>query len=279
MSRLSAKFEALKAEGRSAFVTFVTAGDPGYDASLAILKGLPGAGADIIELGMPFTDPSADGPAIDKAAQRALKAGGSMKNTLEMVRSFRVDDATTPIVLMGYFNPVYAYGIDRFVADATKAGVDGLIIVDLPPEEDEELRLPANAAGIDVIRLATPTSDDHRLGTVLSGASGFVYYVAVAGVTGGKSATTDDIAAAVKRIKAKTSLPVAVGFGIRTPEQAGSVASVADAAVVGSAIVQMIADGLDEEGNAKDGMVEQVLDFTRKLAEGVKSAQQEKGCC
>ncbi|MCJ9428321.1 tryptophan synthase subunit alpha [Kordiimonas marina] len=279
MSRLEATFAALKAEGRSAFVTFITAGDPDHASSLEILKGLPDAGADIIELGMPFTDPAADGPAIDLAAHRALHAGANMKQTLSMVRDFRAGNAGTPIVLMGYFNPVYAYGIDRFVTDAADAGVDGLIIVDLPPEEDEELRLPANKAGIDVIRLATPTSDDARLTTILDGASGFVYYVAVAGVTGGKSATTEDIKAAVDRIKAQTDLPVAVGFGIRTPEQAGSVASVADAAVVGSAIVQTIASGLDESGKATAGMVKDVLDFTRHLAEGVRTAKQEKGCC
>ncbi len=273
MSRLKSCFEKLAAENRAAFVTFVTANDPDFDTSLEIVCGLPGAGADIIELGMPFTDPSADGPAIDRAAQRALKSGGSMNTTLEMVRRFRAGNDETPIVLMGYFNPIYAYGIDRFTLDAAAAGVDGLIIVDLPPEEDEELRLPANAAGIDVIRLATPTSDDARLPTVLDGASGFVYYVAVAGVTGGKSATADDIGTAVGRIKAHTDLPVAVGFGIRTPEQAADVAAVADGAVVGSAIVSLIENGLDKDHMPKEGMSKEVLDFVKTLANGVRSVR------
>ncbi|NVJ99509.1 MAG: tryptophan synthase subunit alpha [Alphaproteobacteria bacterium] len=271
MSRLSACFERMAAEKRAAFVTFVTAGDPTHEASMEIVRGLPGAGADIIELGMPFTDPSADGPAIDKAAQRAIAGGANMQRTLEIVRAFRADNNETPMVLMGYFNPIYAYGIDLFCADAAEAGVDGLIIVDLPPEEDEELRLPANAAGIDVIRLATPTSDDKRLPTILDGASGFVYYVAVAGVTGGKSATADDIDMAVKRIKSHTDLPVAVGFGIRSPEQAEAMARVADGAVVGSAIVSMIAGGLDEKAQPKPHMVKDVLDFTAKLADGVRA--------
>ncbi|NVJ70159.1 MAG: tryptophan synthase subunit alpha [Alphaproteobacteria bacterium] len=271
MSRLSSCFERVAAENRAAFVTFVTAGDPTHEASREIVLGLPAAGADIIELGMPFTDPSADGPAIDKAAQRALKAGAGMHRTLDIVRDFRKQNDHTPIVLMGYFNPLYAYGVDRFCTDAAAVGVDGLIIVDLPPEEDEELRLPANAAGIDVIRLATPTSDDHRLPTILDGASGFVYYVAVAGVTGGKSATTEDIKAAVTRIKSHTDLPVAVGFGIRTPEQAEAIGRVADGAVVGSAIVSMIENGLDETHMPKDGMVKDVLDFTKKLADGVRA--------
>jgi tryptophan synthase alpha chain len=273
MSRLTACFDRLRTENRAAFITFVTACDPDFDTSLEIVTGMPDAGADIIELGMPFTDPSADGPAIDRAAQRALAAGGSMNNTLEIVRRFRAGNNNTPIVLMGYFNPVYDYGIERFCADAADAGADGLIIVDLPPEEDEELRLPANKAGIDVIRLATPTSDDERLPTILSGASGFVYYVAVAGVTGGKSATADDIGAAVGRIKSHTDLPVAVGFGIRTPEQAEAVASVADAAVVGSAIVSLIEGGLDDDNKPKTGMSKDVLAFTRELADGVRKAK------
>lgn len=272
MSRLQATFEALRDENRAAFVTFVTAGDPDYDTSLEILNGLPGAGADIIELGMPFTDPSADGPAIDKAAQRAIAAGASMKNTLKMVTEFRKTNSTTPIVLMGYFNPIFAYGIDRFCADAGSAGVDGLIIVDLPPEEDAELLTPANAAGIDVIRLATPTSDDARLPVILSGASGFVYYVAVAGVTGGKSATAYDIGAAVERIKRHTDLPVAVGFGIRTPEQAAEIAARADGAVVGSAIVSLIEEGLNA-GEPRTATVEKVLNFTQSLANGVRSGR------
>lgn len=273
MSRLKSCFERLRSEKRAALVTFVTAGDPTHKTSLEIVRGMPTAGADIIELGMPFTDPSADGPSIDRAAQRALAAGATMQKTLQIVRDFRTDNKETPIVLMGYFNPVYAYGIDAFVRDASDAGVDGLIIVDLPPEEDEELRLPANSAGIDVIRLATPTSDDARLPTVLDGASGFVYYVAVAGVTGGKSATASDIDRAVKRIKAHTDLPVAVGFGIRTPEQAQAMAAVADGAVVGSAIVSIIENGLDDAHMPKDGMVKDVLDFTAELAEGVRTGK------
>jgi len=273
MSKLDACFKALKAENRAAFVTYIQAGDPNRALSAEILKGLPAAGADIIELGMPFTDPAADGPAIDKAAQRALAAGASMIQTLDMVREFRSADARTPIVLMGYFNPVYAYGVDRFCTDAAAVGVDGLIIVDLPPEEDAELRLPANAVGIDVIRLATPTSDEVRLPTILSGASGFVYYVAVAGVTGGKSATADNIGDAVARIKSLTDLPVAVGFGIRTPAQAAAIAAHADAAVVGSAIVDLIAAGVQQDGFITAGTVQEVLDFTRNLADGVRAGR------
>ncbi|MFC3050376.1 tryptophan synthase subunit alpha [Kordiimonas pumila] len=270
MSRLKACFDALRAENRAAFIAYIQGGDPNHDVSLEIFKGLAGAGADIIELGMPFTDPAADGPAIDKAAQRALKAGATMKRTLQMVRDFRAGNNTTPLVLMGYFNPVYAYGIDTFCTDAAAAGVDGLIVVDLPPEEDEELRLPANAAGIDIIRLATPTSDDKRLPAIIDGASGFVYYVAVAGVTGGKSATADDIGDAVKRIKGHTDLPVAVGFGIRTPEAAAAVAARADAAVVGSAIVDLIAAATGEDGSVKASLVREVLDFSQKLSDGVR---------
>lgn len=273
MSRLEACFTALKAEKKAAFIAYIQAGDPSLQVSTEILQGLPEVGTDIIELGMPFSDPAADGPTIDRAAQRALKAGASMKQTFSMVEGFRKNNNTTPIVLMGYYNPVHAYGTDRFCKDAATAGVDGLIIVDLPPEEDEELRLPANAAGIDVIRLATPTSDEKRLPAVLNGASGFVYYVSVAGTTGGKSATTVDIADAVKRISSHTDLPVAVGFGIRTPEQAASVAAHADAAVVGSAIVEVIEAGVSEGGSPKAGLAEEVLDFTRKLADGVKAGR------
>lgn len=273
MSRIEARFQTLKAENRAAFVTFITAGDPDFETSMELMKGLPGAGADIIELGMPFTDPSADGPAIDKAAQRAIRAGATMFRTLEMVRTFRTDDNVTPIVLMGYFNPIYTYGIDRFCTDASSAGVDGLIIVDLPPEEDEEVRTPANAAGIDIIRLATPTSDDARLPTIIDGASGFVYYVAVAGVTGGKSAGAEEVGEAVTRIRRHTDLPVAVGFGIKTPEQAAGIASHADGAVVGSAIVSMIEQGLDETGKARDDLVPDILNFAKTLANGVRSAQ------
>jgi len=272
MSRLKACFDALKVENRAAFVTYIQAGDPNRDVSTAILKGLPGAGADIIELGMPFTDPAADGPAIDKAAQRSLAAGASTKQTFEMVREFRADDDVTPIVLMGYFNPIHHYGSETFCKDAADAGVDGMIIVDLPPEEDAELRLPAAKNGIDVIRLATPTSDDHRLPTIVNGASGFVYYVAVAGVTGGKSATADDIGDAVARIKRHTDLPVAVGFGIRTAEQAAAVAARADAVVVGSAIVSLIEQGLEKQASDAN-ILENVLKFTQTLAKGVLSGR------
>ncbi|PCI59860.1 MAG: tryptophan synthase subunit alpha [Kordiimonadales bacterium] len=275
MSRLQPCFAALKAKNEAAFVTYIQAGDPSLEVSSQILHGMPAAGASIIELGMPFSDPAADGPAIDKAAQRALKAGASMKQTLQMVRDFRKGNDNTPIVLMGYFNPVYRYGIDKFCADASEAGVDGLIIVDLPPEEDAELRIPAAERNIDVIRLATPTSDDARLPTVLNGASGFVYYVAVAGTTGSKSAATSEIAEAVGRIKASTDLPVAVGFGIRTPEQAAAVASVADGAVVGTAIIEIIEKNIEADGTVRPGLAEEVLDFTRNLADGVKSVRVE----
>lgn len=272
MSRITAKFEALKAEGRSAFVTFITAGDPNRAVSQEILNGLPAAGADIIELGMPFTDPSADGPSIDKAAQRALKAGANMQQTLEMVREFRTFDQNTPIVLMGYFNPVYAYGTEKFCTDASTAGVDGLIIVDLPPEEDEELRIPATKAGIDVVRLLTPTSHDARVQQIVKDASGFVYYVAVAGITGSNQSTGTVAGAAVARIKKFTNLPVAIGFGIRTPDQAREMAGVCDAAVVGSAIVETIVAGLDKDGIPSVDTAANTLEFVKSLADGVRSA-------
>jgi len=270
-NRIDTKFEALKAKGRAAFVTFVTAADPDLETSTALITGMANAGADILEIGMPFTDPSADGPAIDAAAQRALKAGGSMINTFKIVRAVRKSDDTTPIVLMGYFNPIHAYGIERFAVDAAEVGVDGLIIVDLPPEEDAELRTAANKNGVHFIRLATPTTRGTRLDTVLDGASGFLYYVAVAGITGGKSADEDDIKNAMAAIKAKTDVPVCVGFGIRTPEQAANMARLADGAVVGSAIVDIIAKNIDNEGCAKAELVDQTLDFVKKLAEGVAS--------
>ncbi len=274
MSRLKARFAALKAKNQAAFITYIQAGDPNRAGSMEILAGLPAAGADIVELGMPFTDPAADGPAIDKAAQRALKAGATTQQTFEMVREFRQTDKQTPIVLMGYFNPVYHYGLEAFCTDAADAGIDGLIIVDLPPEEDAELRGPAAKAGIDVIRLATPTSDEARLPTILEGASGFIYYVAVAGITGDKSAAASDIGQSVSRIKSHTDLPVAVGFGIRTPEQAGAVAAVADGAVVGTAIVEKIAAGSHEDGTFSRKSLQEVLDFTRKLADGVRAGRQ-----
>lgn len=271
--RIARRFAALKDEGRAGLVTFITAGDPDAEASRAVLHGLPGAGADLIELGMPFTDPMADGPAIQASSLRALHSGATTRKTLELVRGFRGSDADTPIILMGYYNPIYSYGVDRFLADAKAAGVDGLIIVDLPPEEDEELCLPAMKAGVNFIRLATPTTDDKRLPTVLRNTSGFVYYVSIAGITGTASADNSAVAAAVERFKRHTDLPVAVGFGIKTPEQAAEVARVADAAVVGSAIVTRLAEGLDETGKAKPGAVEDVLGFVRDLAAGVRGAR------
>jgi tryptophan synthase alpha chain len=271
--RLSVRFAKLKSEGRAGFVTFVTAVDPDFDTSLAIVKGLPKAGADVIELGMPFTDPMADGPAIQAAGLRALKAGGSLARTLELTKKFREDDNDTPIVLMGYFNPIHHYGVDRFVKDAVAAGADGLIIVDLPPEEDRELREPASKVGLHMIRLATPTTDAARLPKVLANSSGFLYYVAVAGITGTKSAEASDIERAITRFRASTKLPLAVGFGIRTPEQAGAIARFADAAVVGSALVSTIADNLDANGKPRAGLVDKVLTFTADLAHGVRSAR------
>jgi tryptophan synthase alpha chain len=243
MTRIAETFARLKDEDRKAFVAFVMAGDPGYDVSLELIRGLPGAGVDVIELGMPFTDPMADGPAIQLAGQRALEAGQTMNRTLEMVRAFRQDDAATPIVLMGYYNPIHARGVKRFLAEAGEAGIDGLIVVDLPPEEDEELCLPALAAGIDFIRLATPTTDARRLPKVLTNTSGFVYYVSITGITGSASANAANVGPEVALIKAATELPVCVGFGIKTPEAAAALAGIADGAVVGSAIVERIGNG------------------------------------
>lgn len=273
--RIEARFEVLRAEGRAAFVPFIMASDPDTKTSLEILKGLPAAGADIIELGVMYSDPMADGPAIQAAGLRAKAGGARVTNTLDMVRQFRECDADTPVILMGYYNPIYIYGVDRFLADARAAGVDGLIVVDLPPEEDSELCLPALDAGMHFIRLATPTTDDARLPAVLANTSGFVYYVAVTGITGTKSADTGTIHAAVARLQRHTDLPVAVGFGIKTAEQAGAVAQVADAAVVGSAIVQTIADNLDDDGKATPGLVDKVLAFTRELADGVRAARRQ----
>ena len=271
--RLTARFAKLRAENRAGLITFVTAGDPDFDISLAIVKGLPKAGADVIELGMPFTDPMADGPAIQAAGLRALKAGASTKKTLELTRRFRETDSETPIVLMGYFNPVYHYGVDRFVTDARAAGADGLIIVDLPPEEDRELREPAQAAGLHMIRLATPTTDTVRLPKVLAHSSGFLYYVAIAGITGTKSANAADTERAIAHIRAATKLPIAIGFGIRTPEQAAEIARFADAAVVGSALVSTVAANLDADGKPRPGLVDKILAFTTDLARGVRSAR------
>ena len=273
--RLKARFEYLAAEGRAGLVTFLTAGDPNREISSTIIKGLPGAGADIIELGMPFTDPMADGPAIQASSIRALDAGQDINATLAMVKSFREKDDDTPIVLMGYYNPIYIYGVERFSEDAANAGVDGLIIVDIPPEEDAELRVPANKAGIDLVRLTTPTSEEQRLPTLMGGASGFIYYVSIAGITGTKSAATSNVADAVTRIRKFSDLPIAVGFGIKTPEQAAEIARVADAAVVGSAIVQIIAENMGDDGRTKDSpdLRETVLKFVSELAQGVRTAR------
>jgi tryptophan synthase alpha chain len=272
-TRIEKRFAALKEEGRAALVTFTMAGDPDYDTSLAIAKALPKAGADIIELGMPFTDPMADGPAIQAAGLRALKSGQRMTKTLAMVREFRKEDSETPIVLMGYYNPIFIYGSDRFLSDAKAAGVDGLIVVDLPPEEDDELCLPALKAGLNFIRLATPTTDDRRLPTVLTNTSGFVYYVSITGITGAAAPDTTRVAAAVKRIKRHTGLPVAVGFGVRTAEQARAIAEGADGVVVGSALVDALRNSLDKSGKASPGSVKAVTDLVSSLAQGMRSAR------
>jgi tryptophan synthase alpha chain len=243
MGRISDRFAGLRAEGRKAFVAYIMAGDPDLETSFAIMQGLPAAGVDVIELGMPFTDPMADGPTIQLAGQRALAGGQTLEKTLDMVRRFRATDATTPIVLMGYYNPIYNRGVDRFLADASEAGIDGLIVVDLPPEEDAELCLPARAAGIDFIRLATPTTDDARLPMVVRNTSGFVYYVSITGITGAAAAQAGAVAPDVARIRAAAGLPVVVGFGISTPQAAAEIAAVADGCVVGSAIVKLIGEG------------------------------------
>ena len=273
MSRIPAHFAELKKQNRAAFIAFISAGDPNYETSLEIFRGLPAAGADIIELGMPFTDPMAEGPAIQASSLRALQAGQTMARTLQMVREFRKQDERTPVVLMGYYNPVYAYGVERFATDAAAAGVDGLIIVDLPPEEDQELRLPAARAGLDLIRLATPTTDDKRLPAVLNGATGFLYYVSIMGVTGTKTIATDEVAASLARIRAATDLPVAVGFGIKTEADAQKVARIADAAVVGSALVAEISQFSGPDGKNVAGAVKAVLDLSRRLAGAAHNAR------
>jgi tryptophan synthase alpha chain len=273
-TRIDARFAELARQGRSAFVTFLMAGDPDPKTSLDILKVLPKAGADIIEIGMPFTDPMADGPSIQAAGLRALKAGMTLKKTLEMVRGFRKDDDTTPLVLMGYYNPIYIYGVDKFLADAKTAGVDGLIIVDLPPEEDTELCLPAMKAGLNFIRLATPTTDDKRLPAVLANTSGFVYYVSITGITGSASADSTAVGEAVARIKRHTKLPVCVGFGIRTPDAARAIAENANGAVVGTALVDALRASLDAEGRATPKTVGAVADLVSALAQGVRGAKQ-----
>lgn len=273
-TRIDTRFAELRKQGRSAFVTFLMAGDPDPATSLAVIKALPQAGADIIEIGMPFTDPMADGPAIQAAGLRALKSGMTLKKTLDLVRAFRKDDDTTPIVLMGYYNPIYIHGVDRFLSDAKQAGVDGLIIVDLPPEEDDELCLPAMQAGLNFIRLATPTTDDKRLPAVLANTSGFVYYVSITGITGAAAANATQVGEAVARIKRHTKLPVCVGFGIRTPEAARDIARAASGAVVGTALVDALAKSLDSEGRATSGTVKAVAELAASLAQGVRGAAQ-----
>ncbi|MGC1563327.1 MAG: tryptophan synthase subunit alpha [Bradyrhizobium sp.] len=273
-ARIDARFTELKKQGRAAFITFVMAGDPDPMTSLEIIKALPKAGSDIIEIGMPFTDPMADGPAIQAAGLRALKAGMTLRKTLAMVREFRRGDGTTPLVLMGYYNPIYIYGVDEFLADAKAAGVDGLIVVDLPPEEDSELCLPAMQAGLNFIRLATPTTDDKRLPAVLANTSGFVYYVSITGITGSAGADSAAVAQAVARIKRHTKLPVCVGFGIRTPDAARAIAGKADGAVVGTALVDALRASLDANGNATGKTVDAVAGLAAALAEGVRGARQ-----
>ncbi len=270
--RIEARFAALQQQGRAAFVTFLMAGDPDLDTSLALIKALPQAGADIIEIGMPFTDPMADGPAIQAAALRALQSGTTLKKTLDLVRAFRADDNVTPIVLMGYYNPIYIYGVDQFLIDAKEAGIDGLIVVDLPPEEDGELCLPAMRAGLNFIRLATPTTDDKRLPAVLANTSGFVYYVSITGITGSASADAKAVSSAVQRIKRHTPLPVCVGFGIRTTDAANEIARHADGAVVGSALVDVLRNSLDAEGRATATTVPAVIELATALAQGVHAA-------
>jgi tryptophan synthase alpha chain len=273
-TRIDTLFAKLKREDRSAFVTFLMAGDPDPETSLAIIKALPKAGADIIEIGMPFTDPMADGPSIQAAGLRALNAGMTLKKTLELVHGFRKDDDATPLVLMGYYNPIYIYGVDRFLVDAKSAGVDGLIIVDLPPEEDTELCVPALKAGLNFIRLATPTTDDKRLPAVLANTSGFVYYVSITGITGAAAADSTAVGEAVARIKRHTNLPVCVGFGIRTPQAARAIAEHADGAVVGTALVDALRGSLDAEGRATAKTVNAVAELAASLAQGVRAAQQ-----
>ena len=273
-TRIDARFAQLKKQGRSAFVTFLMAGDPDPATSLAIITAMPKAGADMIEIGMPFTDPMADGPSIQAAGLRALKAGMTLKKTLELVRGFRAGDDATPIVLMGYYNPIYIYGVDKFLADAKSAGVDGLIIVDLPAEEDDELCVPALKAGLNFIRLATPTTDDKRLPAVLANTSGFVYYVSITGITGAAAADSNVAGEAVARIKRHTKLPVCVGFGIRTPDTARAIAERADGAVVGTALVDALRGSLDADGKATAKTVTAVADLAASLAAGVRGAKQ-----
>jgi tryptophan synthase alpha chain len=272
-TRIDRRFETLKAEGRPALVTYFMGGDPDYETSLAIMKALPKAGADVIELGMPFSDPMADGPAIQAAGLRALKSGQTLRKTLAMAADFRKGDAETPIIMMGYYNPIYIYGVEKFLADAVDAGIDGLIVVDLPPEMDDELCLPAVRAGINFIRLATPTTDDKRLPAVLKNTSGFVYYVSMTGITGSALPDTSKVAAAVKRIKGHTGLPVCVGFGVKTAEQARVIGAAADGVVVGTAIVNAVANVLGPKGEKTADPAEAVATLVNGLAQGVRSAR------
>ena len=274
-SRLAARFAALKAERRAALVTFTMAGDPDYSASLAIQRALPAAGADIMEIGMPFSDPMADGPAVQFAGQRALKGGQTLAKTLQLVRDVRASDQHTPIVLMGYYNPIYVYGAARFLAEAKAAGVDGLIIVDLPPEADDELCLPAREAGLDFIRLWTPTTNDKRIPAVLANVSGFIYYVSITGITGAATPDFSKVTAAVKRIKSHTALPVAVGFGVKSPEHAAAVAAGSDAVVVGSSLVEAVRLSLDASGGATAKTVDAVTDLVKLLAAAVRGVKRD----
>tara|TARA_A100001037_G_scaffold279026_2_gene280467 strand:- start:12335 stop:13186 length:852 start_codon:yes stop_codon:yes gene_type:complete len=272
-ARIEQRFNKLASENRAGFVTYVMAGDPDLDTAAAILEGLPAAGADVIELGVPFTDPMADGPAIQLSGLRALKAGVTLRRVLDMVRQFRKKNTETPIVLMGYYNPIYSFGPQTFLTEAKDAGVDGMIIVDLPPEEDAELCLPTLDAGLSFIRLATPTTDDKRLPRVLSNTSGFVYYVSITGITGAAIPDLSQVTGAVERLKHHTALPVAVGFGIKTPEQAAVIGRAADGAVVGSALVTTIAENIDDDGKAKNGLVDALLSQVQGLADGVHNAR------
>jgi len=275
-TRIDRRFASLKREGRAGLVTFVTAGDPDYGTSLAIVQAAPAAGADVVELGMPFTDPMADGPAVQASSLRALKAGQTLRKTLDLVRAFRAGDDDTPIVLMGYYNPIYIYGVDRFLTDAVSAGVDGLIVVDLPAEEDDELCVPALKAGLNFIRLTTPTTDDKRLPVVLANTSGFVYYVSITGITGAATPEFGRVAQAVARLKRHTDLPIAVGFGVKNAEHARAIAQGADGVVVGSALVEAVRTSLDADGKATAKTVPAVIDLIASLAAGVRSGRVEQ---
>ena len=271
-TRIDTRFAALKKQGRPALVTFLTGGDPNYESSLAIIKGLPAAGADVIEIGMPFSDPMADGPSIQAAGLRSLASGHTMAKTLSMVKRFREDDDETPIVLMGYYNPIYSYGPEKFLDDAKEVGVDGFIIVDLPAEMDEELCIPSTQRGLNFIRLATPTTDDKRLPRVLTNTSGFLYYVSINGITGMAAPDPDDVARSVAHIKAKTDIPICVGFGVRSAEQAEAIGRAADGVVVGTALVNAVADSLDDNGLATGSTVSAVTSLVAELAVGVRAA-------